>query len=197
MPPQPTKSPMTSEPSVSLVPSALPSYSVSPSLSPSAEKCSDVRVQIKVQTDLFPLQTYWTLTNNCGTVVAHSEKYEQAGKKYATKNFCLPSDKYNFTIYDSNGDGLKCQGWCWGTGGYYEILVEGIMTIKYDGYWNTEHTSSFGEATSCIGAPTASEPVTIPDYLVPNGCDATHACDDNPLTPGQRCCAMNDAEVSE
>lgn len=82
--------------------------------------------------------------------------------------------------------------------------------------WQVEHNYVFGEATACSKTvtptpkpttqimPTPTNPVTLPpthsltkspthspilDYLLPNGCDATHPCDSNPLTPGERCCS--------
>ena len=136
----PTNSPSTSSvPSVSPTDSLSPSLSTSPSESQSPTKCfGDEEVIINVLTDSFPLESYWTLSDNCGKVVAHSEKYEKSFHTYSTF-LCLPSDKYKFIMYDSFGDGSYG----------YKLIVNGKTEIDIGLWWGGEIESSVGEATTC------------------------------------------------
>jgi hypothetical protein len=112
-----------------------------------------MKIKIEITTDSFPLEIYWTLSDNCGNVTAYSEKYEKLGHKYIMQ-LCLPSDKYSFTIYDSYGDGL-------GFSGGHTIIVNDIIEYVIGGnVWKYQHTSSFGVATTCI--PKSDAPTPMP-----------------------------------
>lgn len=153
----------TSSPSLSTSPSALPSTSLSPSETPSAapiETFCDYRVKIQVETDYKPLETYWTLSNNCGNVVAHSEKYQKSMHQYITRELCLPADKYILTMYDSTGDGLSYGG------GSHKIIVNGFTEHEINGWtWSEEHKSAFGTASTCT--PPTNAPTPMPSTRMP------------------------------
>ena len=66
---------------------------------------------VEILTDDYPSETSWTLTNLCtGELQAKvdpSRKYIEPETLY-TDDYCVPDNDYEFTIFDSYGDGLCC-----------------------------------------------------------------------------------------
>ncbi|MBR9922585.1 MAG: T9SS type A sorting domain-containing protein [Bacteroidetes bacterium] len=78
-----------------------------------------VDLRFELQTDNFPGETSWELTNSTGDVVYSGDNYSDAATLYI-EYWCLPNGCYTFTIFDSFGDGISWGG----VEGYYQIIRE-------------------------------------------------------------------------
>ena len=116
-------------------PSVYPSTSPSTSQPPSID-CSNVRAEINILTDQSPQETNWVLskitTTNDITILEGNP--QQKGSYYADE-ICLGDGEYNFTIYDSYGDGI-------GGDGHYSISLDGKVIAK-GGNFGTSETVAF------------------------------------------------------
>jgi hypothetical protein len=73
------------------------------------------KVTVEIQTDQQPQDTSWNITGGAasnGTIVVMSgENYTSSGLTF-TSSRCLEYGTYNFTIYDSQGDGMQIECAC-------------------------------------------------------------------------------------
>jgi len=115
-----------------------------PTAAPSVTTCSEgeVKVDIEIQTDNYGEETTWTLTNACTSEeVLKSEKYPN-GESNNVVTQCLPPSEYDFTIMDTQDDGMCC-----GYGrGYYIITYDDEIVVDSTAEFETSETSSFGAA---------------------------------------------------
>lgn len=70
------------------------------------------RFTIELNTDAYPSDNAWYITNADGLVASLSPEYKGANQRYR-KDVCLPMDPdgpkdYEFTIFDEYGDGMCC-----------------------------------------------------------------------------------------
>ena len=106
-------------------------------------------VEVTIQTDTYPEEAAWTLSNECGSGRTMSGgPHSQTNTLYSVRE-CLPAGKYRFTITDSEGDGLCCG---YGTG-WYNIVVNGVTTYA-GGLFGVSETKTFGECVSITTKPT-------------------------------------------
>ncbi len=76
--------------------------------------CNTVTVTINL--DNYPEETSWEITDPLGTVLAAGGAYgSQPDGSTVVENACLPDGCYDFTIFDSYGDGICC---AYGFGSY-------------------------------------------------------------------------------
>ncbi len=105
-------------------------------------------VTVTINTDNFPSETSWQITNNEGGAVVASGPGE-GGYPSATENIenlCLEDGCYTFTIFDSFGDGLCCG---FGLGGY-SVVVDGVVVASGGEFGLSESTGfSVGEVECC------------------------------------------------
>ena len=114
---------------------------------PTPGQCSgsEVPLTVEVDTDRYPGETSWTLTNDCtkGAVDSVARgSLSSSGTRY-TKNYCVPPASYIFTINDSYGDGVCCN---YGSGSYsvsYDSKV-----VKSGAQFARSESAEFG---SCGG----------------------------------------------
>jgi len=96
----------------------------SPTESPTPYDCDGVPFKLHIQFDQFPDDTSWEVKSLCDddeNSVILSDRYDDQdipANSTVTAKFCLTASKYQFTIFDSFGDGLN-----WG---------------KYDIFYNEE-----------------------------------------------------------
>jgi hypothetical protein len=85
---------------------------------------SQVYGSIVITTDENPSETSWTMASGTAdNVILESEPYDEQNFKYTTE-ICAPaSECYIFTIYDSNGNGLR-------GGGGYAIYSNGYLLVE-------------------------------------------------------------------
>eukprot|EP00585_Thalassiosira_rotula_P001809 CAMPEP_0196135598 /NCGR_PEP_ID=MMETSP0910-20130528/4176_1 /TAXON_ID=49265 /ORGANISM="Thalassiosira rotula, Strain GSO102" /LENGTH=950 /DNA_ID=CAMNT_0041395765 /DNA_START=38 /DNA_END=2890 /DNA_ORIENTATION=- len=138
-------------PTSSLVPTAVPSKSQEPTSSAAPTKCYNIEISILL--DTVPGETSWDITlvnedsgevngDGLGTVVATSPEYDSnygffGGDEYK-HSLCLKEGLYEFTIYDSAGNGICCVI----IPGYYKVQLDG-ETIIEGGEFGYEETTTF------------------------------------------------------
>jgi len=129
---------------------------------PNSGNCMNVVVIIK--TDIYPEETSFKVVNQNGIEFMSGDSYTTKLYEYPASS-CLPnSNIYQFTIYDTAGDGLCCT---YGAGGY-NLFVNGIV-IKSGGVFTNSETITFPSNTP-VPAPTnpPSPPPTTPLVPTPN-----------------------------
>ncbi|MEL6969138.1 MAG: M43 family zinc metalloprotease [Bacteroidota bacterium] len=137
------------------------------------QTCTDVVVSIL--TDNYPGETTWQITDAGGAVVASGGPYGSTGTLF-TSNECLDDGCYDFTIFDSYGDGICC---AYGNGSY-SVTVDG-QTVTSGGAFASSETTNF-----CIGGssgPTCDDGIQNGDETgVDCGGSSCPACPPPPPT---------------
>ncbi|MGB0917437.1 MAG: choice-of-anchor J domain-containing protein, partial [Flavobacteriales bacterium] len=116
-------------------------------------------VNITVELDCWGDETTWELRNAGGTLVASGGPYVQGlpdGAGTETASACLDEGCYDFTINDSEGDGIYGSQWgsCNVNGNYTITDGNGAILaqmIANQGDFGTSETQNF-----CLGAPTTT-----------------------------------------
>ncbi len=104
------------------------------------------RVAFTLNTDDYPTETQWYLTDNTGTIVYSGGPYQQVNATY-TEEWCLKNETcYNFQITDSFGDGICCG---WGQGSYNIVDAEGNALVVSDGVFGTSEDFDFCTELVC------------------------------------------------
>ena len=99
--------------------------------------CTDNEVTITINLDNYPGETTWQITNSGGSVVASGGPYSGAGTT-VVEDACLVDGCYDFTIFDSYGDGICC-----GYGnGSYTVTSDG-STLASGGAFGSSETTNF------------------------------------------------------
>lgn len=71
--------------------------------------CPCLSFEITIETDYYPDETTWTLTDVCtGNLVASEGPYYDANTKYTTEECLSPESEYWFIIEDEYRDGICC-----------------------------------------------------------------------------------------
>ena len=113
--------------------------------------CTDTEVTLTINLDNYPEETSWDIRNASGTVVASGGTYgSQPDGSTVTETACLPDGCYDFTIYDSYGDGICCG---YGNGSY--SLTNGATVLASGGAFGSSELTNF-----CLGggpAPTCTD----------------------------------------
>ena len=112
--------------------------------------CTDNVVSISITMDNFPEETSWDIRAG-NTVVASGGPYgDVPDRATITEEVCLPNGCYDFTIYDTYGDGICCT---YGPGSYAVTLVgEGTNLAAGASFGNVESTNfclGGGDEPSC------------------------------------------------
>lgn len=120
---------------------------VNASTSGCSNGCTDHEITLTLTTDDYGDETTWELTDANGSVL-HSGGPYQSNTTF-TELMCLPSGCYDFTIYDSYGDGICCQ---WGQGSYAITDVSGNIMAS-GGQFGYQETTNIcpgsGPGSSC------------------------------------------------
>ncbi len=116
--------------------------------------CTDVTVSITL--DNYPGETSWQITQG-GSLVASGGTYgSQPDGSTVTVANCLSDGCYDFTIFDSFGDGICC---AYGNGSY--SVTGGGSTLASGGSFGTSETTSFcvsGGSVASIGVTATTTP---------------------------------------
>ena len=108
---------------------------------------------VEIMTDRFPDETSWTLTNLCtGAIEAKVDQYREPGVRRIDQ-YCVYDNEYEFTIFDSYGDGICCSS---GEGSYKVTLYdEGeAEVVASGGEFDAVETTTFGNPNnSCQKEP--------------------------------------------
>lgn len=108
-----------------------------------SDECTDNLVQLSILLDNFPEETSWDIRSG-NTIVASGGPYgDLPDRSTVTEDICLPNGCYEFTIYDSYGDGICCT---YGSGNYsLSLLADGTL-LASGGSFNASETT-----TICVG----------------------------------------------
>ena len=119
----------------------------------SSAQCSsnEVEIVINITTDSYPGETSWQLVDQNGNGYTNATQLTSANTTY-TWNICVPNvNCYDFTIFDSWGDGICCS---YGNGSY-SVTHNGTVVASGGSFGTSETTSNIG---SCSPVPcSASE----------------------------------------
>lgn len=110
--------------------------------------CEDNEINLTINLDNYPGETTWQITNSGGSTVASGGSYSGAGST-VSESICLPDGCYDFTIFDSYGDGICCG---YGNGSY--SLTDGSTVLASGGSFASSETTNF-----CIGGTPPPPPV--------------------------------------
>ncbi|MEL6659832.1 MAG: M12 family metallo-peptidase [Bacteroidota bacterium] len=104
--------------------------------------CTDNEVTVTINLDNYPEETSWQITNSGGSVVASGGTYgSQPDGSTVVIDECLVDGCYDFTIFDSYGDGICCS---YGNGSY--TVTSGGSTLASGGAFGSSETTNF-----CLG----------------------------------------------
>ena len=110
-------------------------------------------VTVSILADNYGTETTWDVKNQAGIIVANGGPYPSGMNGTLFEHeFCLAEGCYDFTIYDSYGDGLCCGG---GFGGYEVTDQDGTILAE-----SIVDFSTFETTEICVTAstPTGSAP---------------------------------------
>lgn len=98
-------------------------------------------ITLTIKFDNYPEETSWSLKNSVGSTVASGGTYgsQADGSTLVIPINDLDDDCYEFTIYDSYGDGICCS---YGSGSY-TLAVSGGSTIASGGSFGSSEVTSF------------------------------------------------------
>ncbi len=106
-------------------------------------------------TDGFPSENSWVLVNTCTGQVEQSVESDQ---RYVAENtlyfdeYCVPDAEYEFTIFDSFGDGICCE---FGDGSY-AVTYDGVEVASGGEFGSSETSDPFGNPDApdaCVVSP--------------------------------------------
>ena len=113
--------------------------STTPSSSPTIScGLNEVRFKLILVTDIYPSETSWELLvdDSSNQLIASGGGYTEETQTYEEIE-CLANDGfYNFTIFDSYGDGLCCSG-------SYSIELDGVVVGQGGGDFGFSESIQF------------------------------------------------------
>ncbi len=109
------------------------------------EPCNDNEITVTINLDNYPEETSWDIRNSGGTVIASGGTYgSQPDGSTVIETTCALDGCYDFTIYDSYGDGICC-----GYGnGSYTVTDQNSNVLASGGQFGSSETTNF-----CLGGP--------------------------------------------
>ncbi len=116
--------------------------------------CNDHEVTLDIIFDKYAGETSWDVKDNTGQTVASGGGYAN-GDVSTTETFCLTAGCYDFTIYDSYGDGICCSP-AYGNGSYTVTDASGT-TLASGGAFTTSETTQI-----CVGGGAREMDATTP-----------------------------------
>lgn len=112
---------------------------------PPPPPCNSALTELTINLDNFPGETTWELRNDDGDLIAEGGPYFTPGGT-VVEQLCSDPDCYDFTIFDSFGDGICC-----GFGlGSYTVTDPNGNVVASGGAFGSSETSSF--CTTCEAA---------------------------------------------
>ena len=134
---------------------------------PPTTTCTENDITFTLVTDDYGSETSWDLKDSNGTVIESGNNY--GNNQTTVLSWCLTNGCYDFTIYDSYGDGICCQ---YGNGSY-EIKDANGTILANGGQFGSSETKNF-----CLGATPPPPPPstgTCVDNYEPNDSKANAA----------------------
>ena len=105
-----------------------------------------IQAMLNIQTDDYPAETTWELTNENGEILYEGGPYSDQAT-LVTQRLCLdPEACYVFTMFDSYGDGICC---VYGEGNYEITDEEGLPLLTSTGEFAFQETNNFCATFTC------------------------------------------------
>lgn len=139
------------------------------------------KFEVELKTDSYPEETSWTLEDDNENVIYNASNYTQDLTVH-NHHLCLPVGCYNFSIYDSYGDGIKEEVVDDDTfyynpydddfyydhdNGHYKGIIYGQQRVLLGGTFFFRATHNFCGIDVCAGsAPTPSPTTLMTPWLV-------------------------------
>ncbi len=103
--------------------------------------CEEATIRVEILTDNYPNETTWVVVEQgTGTIMGSGGPYGSTGTLYIHEICVTYMGCYDFTIYDSYGDGICC-----GYGyGHYEVYYEDDLVGEGGDFGSQETVSSIG-----------------------------------------------------
>ena len=125
--------------------------------------CNDTEVTLTLNTDNYGSETSWELRTAAGTLPNSGSGY--GNNQTYTETFCLADGDYEFTIFDSYGDGICCG---YGNGSY--DLSDASTTYASGGSFGASEATSFTIGTGGGGGGGGGTPDPAPtNYCASQG----------------------------
>ncbi len=106
-----------------------------------------VDISLIINLDNFAQETTWELATLNGDVVFSGGPYPGQNNSQVIETWCLdPDDCYEFTIFDSYGDGICCG---YGFGSYSIVDADGLDLFASTGEFGTSETNEFCATFAC------------------------------------------------
>ena len=140
--------------------------------------CNDNNITVTINLDNYPEETTWTIVDGNGSTVASGGPYgNQPDGSTVTTLLCLADGCYDFTIFDSYGDGICCgygngsytvtddMGNTYASGGAFasseltNICISGGGPTCTDGVQNGNETDVDCGGPDCPACPTCTDGV--------------------------------------
>ena len=102
--------------------------------------CPDATILVSILTDNYGGETSWEVTENPGGTVEASGGPLSSSTLYSIEVCVDPAGCYDFTIYDSFGDGICCG---WGEG-WYEVYYDGNLVDGGGEFDSSDTVSDIG-----------------------------------------------------
>ncbi len=110
--------------------------------------CGDATLDIEVFTDRDSFETTWqVIDRETGSLASWGGPYDDPNSLYTHQVSIDSSRCYDFTIYDSFGDGICCEN----GPGYWNVLYEGTLICTGGDFEFSESCLSLGDG--CVGCP--------------------------------------------
>lgn len=124
----------------------------------SAESFDDNEYSLSITLDNYPTETTWEVRNSAGTVISSGGPYPGQGGQTINESVTLSDDDcYEFTIFDSFGDGICCG---FGNGSYTFETSGGDVVIS-GGEFGAEENKPFSNFNVL-----STSSFTIDDYKI-------------------------------
>ena len=101
--------------------------------------CFENELLLTILLDNYPEETTWDIKDDNGTVMASGGAYGSLPDgSTVVENICLPDGCFDFTIYDSFGDGICCS---YGVGNYVLTEIDGTVLAAGGAFGSQEITN--------------------------------------------------------
>ncbi len=141
--------------------------------------CDCNNMTLVILFDNYPEETSWDIQDNAGNILASGGPYNdfEPGSLHST-TICLPAACYDFTIYDSFGDGICCDE---GDGAFVLLNNAGGAILANGGLFGQENSTNF-----CLNQVSNSDASTDIMQLAMNSIETTLAANQDEMSTGTK-----------
>lgn len=122
----------------------------------SSSSADSSNLSLHLNTDCWPEETTWILTNLQGDILHEEGPYFNQSLTEITEEFWLETGSYTFTFYDAAGDGLYATQWgglCDENGSFELVDAGGNVLLQDDGTTNFDSLSVTFDFNAAVSVP--------------------------------------------